>query len=854
MMRPLLRFIVRGWLARLGRTLLAIGGVALGVAVLLAVRTANHSAIEAFGRTLEMVAGKADIEIFAEGDGRFDGGLLPRFRRMQGVQSAAPVYSLPGLAGEQERGVRLLGVDMARDSEMRPWYSADLMDPTDDLAPFTHPRAAMMTEALAAELGLARGDRFPFRHTNRIDTLTLIGLLKGEEISLAQTRDLLVMDLPRAWELEDDQLLLNRIDILLRPGYEAEDAIDAVRTLLPEGLRAEVAGWRRPQAKKMLASFHLNLTALAFVALMVSGFLVFQTVSTTALERRRNAGVLRSIGAGKRFIRQMFLLEGIGLGFLGSLVGIPLGLLLARSAVKAVSRTVQSVYLLETTSELFVTWDTLITSALLGFAVSMLSVWPLALEASRVPPRESLSRQVLEDRLRPRLLAAAGGGFLLLATVITQWPLAAYPVQSGYFASACYILGTALATPWLLGVIHSLFLWLGGSKRSAAVRLGMGVLIRSRHRVTPAIAALATAVAMWLSVDMMVRSFRGTVDTWVRGTITADLVVTSEGGMALRKEELLPLALFSRLQTAPGIADVDHFRSERVPIDGLPTAVAMVDMASVDRQDRLHYKAKLRGEPPTRPIVRGEQACLITEPLAFRANLQPGDTIRFPTPSGEAALQITGVFYDYTSDAGMVLVDRRWFVERWKDDRIESIAVYLPEGATLAEGRAAVVAALPEDAEVEIFTNNELRETVLKVFDNTFAITYALEMVAIMVALLAVGGGMASLVAERQRELAILRAVGASRRQLMKRILFESGLIGGVGWGFGAALGVVLSYVLTFVVNRYSFGWTLALEYPFGQIAFSGVLMITAALAAGAIPALHAARIQVAQGVRVDSE
>lgn len=853
-MRPLSRFVYRGWLSRPGRTLLAIGGVALGVAVLLAVRTANFSAIEAFGRTLEMVAGRADIEVFAEGDGSFDGREFARFTRMPGVRSAAPVYTLAGQVGDSLRGARLLGVDMARDSQMRPWYSAELRAQDDYLAPFTESRSVLMTPALAQELGFEKGDRFLFHHAGIIDTLTLLGLLRGEDVSIAQTRDIMVMDLPRAWELEGHKGRLHRIDLLLKPGIDVNQAAEAIRASLPPGMRAEVAGWKRPQAKKMLASFRLNLTALAFVALLVAGFLVFQTVATTALERRKHAGVLRSIGASRGFIRRMFLLEGLWLGIAGSLVGIPLGLLLARGAVDAVTRTVQSVYLLETTAHLFVTWETILSSALLGIVVSLGSVWPLAVEASRVPPRESMSRQVLEDRMRPRKLALVGALILLTAAILTRYPIQAIPIHSGYATSALYILGVALVTPWLLGVLHRLINMLIGWRLGSALRLGLSVLVRSRHRITPAIAALATAVAMWLSVDMMVRSFRQTVDTWVQGTITADLIITTEGGMSVRKDVLLPLETFTNLQGAPGIEDVDHFRTARVPYKELPTTIAMVDMGSVDRQQRLHYAETIRGESPTEPIVRGEPACLITEPLAFRADLSPGDTIHFPTPSGPAALRITGVFYDYSSDAGMILVDRPWFIEKWQDDRIESIAVYIPDSLSLAEGRQAIRRALPPDVQVEIFTNNELRSSVLETFDNTFAITYALEAVAIMVALLAVGGGMASLVAERRRELAILRSMGGSKAQLMKRVLFESGLIGAIGWGLGSMLGVVLSIVLTFVVNRYSFGWSLALIIPWGQIALSGGLMVAAALLAGAIPAIHASRIPVAQGVRVDSE
>lgn len=852
--RPLTRIVLRSWLSRPLRTFLAIGGIALGVAVLMAVRLANYSAVEAFVRTLEMVAGRADIEVLPVGGGDIPPDLYRPFTLMDEVEAAAPVAILRGTVGEEGRGVQLLGVDMARDSKMRPWYSAELSGGEDPLAVFTTPNGVLMTPAMAEELGLAPGDRFPFTYAGETHKLQVLGLLRGEEVARARTRDIMVMDLPRAWAIRGGPPTLQRIDLLLDEHVNPDRAAEAIRDMLPPGVRAEVSGWRRNQAQRMLASFRMNLTALAFVALLVAGFLVYQTVNTTALERRRMAGILRAVGASRDFVRRVFLAEGLGLGFVGALAGIPLGLALSRAAVKAVTRSVESIYVMESTGQLYLSWEIVATSFLLGLVVSVVAVAPVAREASRVPPRESLARQVLEDRMRPRMLALAGLAFLAVGGALTNWPVPGVPVISGYAAAACFVFGVALATPWLLGVVHTIVSAAAGRWFGAEGRLALGVLVRSRHRISPAVAALATAVAMWLSVDMMVRSFRDTVDTWVHSTITADLIVTSGGSVSVGKRTLMPMESFERLKRVDAFADVDFFRSERVEIGGRLTSVAMVDMESVRRQDRLKYVQRRSEGHPTDPLIAGRQAAIVSEPLAFRMDLGVGDTLRFKGPRGPEALRVSAVFYDYSSDAGMVLVSRDWFAQRWDDREIESAAVYLPPTMSLSRGRSLIRDALPREMEADIFSNRELRDAVLEVFDSTFAITYALEAVAIMVALLAVGGGMASLVAERVRELAILRAIGGSRTQLMRRVLGESGIIGAMGWLLGAALGVVLSMVLTYVVNLYSFGWSLNLKLPWTQFAVSGVLMIAAALLAGALPAWKAARLRIAHGVRVDTE
>lgn len=853
MIPPLPRLVWRGWTSRRIRTLLAVGGIALGVAVLLAVRVANFSAVEAFSRTLEMVAGRADIEVFASGEEGMDPALFAPFTRMEEIEAATPAFMLRGYAGTERRGVRMLGVDMARDSRVRPWYEAELSSDDDPLTLFSTPTGVLMTPALASELGLKRGDRFPFHHSARTDTLTLIGLLKGESVSQARSRDVVVMDLPRAWQFYGGPHVLHRIDLILGPSVVPDEALAAIRQWLPEGVIAERSGWHRPQAQKMLASFRLNLTALAFVALMVAGFLVFQTVSTTALQQRKTAGILRSVGASRRFVRNLFLFEGLSLGVLGAAVGVPLGLLLARGAVRLVSQSISSIYLLEGTQRIFVTAESVLSSVLLGIGVSLLSVWPVAVEASSVPPRESRSNQQLEQRFRYGWIALAGLVLLLVAAVLTRWPVLEFPVRSGYFAAALMVFGTALTTPWLLGALHRIVTggygrWLGSS-----VRLALGVLVRSRHRITPAVAGLATAVAMWLSVDMMVRSFRGTVDNWITSTITADLVVTAGGSFSVGKRDLMPIEIYDYVHDASGLADTDFFKSVRVEIEGLPTTVAMVDMASVRRQGRLSFLETPSGEAtPLDPLVRGDNAVLISEPLSFRANLHVGDTLRFISPLGEEHPVISGVYHDYSSDAGLVLTDRSWYMRRWPDPRLESVAAYLPEGMPLAEGRRIVQSSIPDSFQVEVFSNRDLRSGVLKVFDATFAITYALEAVAIAVALLAISGAMATLVRERKRELALLRSIGGSKKQIMSRVLTEAGLIGLTGWGLGALLGAALSVVLIFVINRYSFGWSLDLILPPGSYVLSLVLMVSASLLAGYLPARTAANAPVAEGISIE--
>ncbi|MBZ0265632.1 FtsX-like permease family protein [bacterium] len=851
-MRPLSRLLFRGWLGRSGRTILAMAGVAIGVAVLLAVRLANYSAIEAFTRSLELIAGRADLEVVAPANGLIPIDIYPKLSRLKSVESAAPIYSLRGRVGENERSVQLMGVDMARDSQLRPWYRAELSEDRSNLELFTNPGAVLITPKLAEELSLSPGDRFPFSHSGKTDTLELIGFLEGEEVAKARSAEFLVIDLPRAWQMDGGLKGLQRIDVILKNGIDPKTAQTALQTFLPEGTEVKLAGYRRPQAEKMLSAFKLNLTALAFVALLVSGFLVYQTVTASALERRTQAGILRSIGAGRGFIIRLFLVEGAALGVVGSLLGVPLGILMASLAGDAVSQTVSSLYLLENTDGYHLSPIIVAGSILLGIIVSILAVTPVAIETSRTPPRENWSRQTLEDKLNPIRLFIVGVGVAILGSWFAIKPIPQFPVIGGYFAAACWVFAMALMTPTLLGWFYKLIIFILKMKAGAYLRLVMGVLVRSRHRVTPAVAALATAVAMWLSVDMMVRSFRGTVDAWVGSTITADLIVTGSGSLAMGKAELMPGSTFETLQNVEAFSDVDCFRSVQLTVNDEQVLLAMVHFPSLAKQQRLTFLETPVDQDPYEAVLNGSRGCFITEPMAFHQKLKTGDTLTVPTPSGDQRLPIFGVYQDYASDKGLVLVDREWFVEKWRDDRVASIAVYLPEDVDNRLGREFIEQNLPEELKAEIFSNAQLRSAVLDVFDNTFAITYALEAVAILVALMAVGGGMAALVTERTRELAILRAMGASHGQTIARVLAESGLLGIVAWILGSVLGTILSLILIHVVNKYSFGWSLVLQIQWSQIILAGVLLVGAALLAGVIPALRAARIPIATSVRFE--
>jgi putative ABC transport system permease protein len=186
-------------------------------------------------------------------------------------------------------------------------------------------------------------------------------------------------------------------------------------------------------------------------------------------------------------------------------------------------------------------------------------------------------------------------------------------------------------------------------------------------------------------------------------------------------------------------------------------------------------------------------------------------------------------------------MDRSLWHRHWRDQAVNALAVYVDKGVDPDRVRTAIEATLAPAQRVSVLSNRGLRTDVLEIFDQTFAITRALNVVALTVAALGVAGAVLAIVMERRREIAVVRALGATRAQISGVIVWEAALIGVVGAGLGMAVGFGISVVLIKVVNVQSFGWTILFSWRFPEVVAAALVAMTAAVMAGWIPARHAA-------------
>jgi putative ABC transport system permease protein len=371
-------------------------------------------------------------------------------------------------------------------------------------------------------------------------------------------------------------------------------------------------------------------------------------------------------------------------------------------------------------------------------------------------------------------------------------------------------------------------------------------LSSSISRISISVAALAVSLSMVTAITIMIGSFRETVRYWVEQTLRAELFVAPATRSNVYSESSLSPEVVRVVAADPRVAAVDPFTSFTVDYQGRPVLLGSGDFAVLLDRGGLLFKAPRQGHSAMRTAM-GEDAAVVSESFALRHRKAVGDGVVLNTPRGQRTFRVAAVYYDYSSDQGVVVLDRSTFRKYFGDQPPRSLAVYLKEGLDPERVRSEILAGLPPEARVFVHTNASLKAEVLRIFDNTFTITYALEIIAVAVAILGVATALVTLILDRKPELALLRWAGAEQRQIRKMVVIEAALLGAVSQGLGVVAGILLSLILVFVINVQSFGWTIQFHLPAGFLLQSSLLILLATALSGIYPALRAGRMPPAR-------
>ncbi len=858
-----------------GRTLLTTLGVALGVAVFVSIRLANHSALASFADTVDAVTGRANLVVQSTSDG-FPDSVYARLARDPRIEAAAPVVQVSALAkpggprpggplptgdrGEYRETLLFLGVDPFVEAPFVRFEA--LAGDTTRRGPraiaralrlLVEPRTVAITGAFADRTGIGADDTLTVLVSGRPVPLVVSQVLRDENLRQAMGGNVALLDVATAQEVFGRAGRLDRVDLIV-PAAARERLRAALAAELPPGVSVDLPQARTRQVENMVAAFALNLTALSFIALLVSMFLVFNAVAMSVLRWRREIGVLRSLGATRGQVTRLFLLEGLLLGATGSALGLALGTLLARGTLAAVGRTLTDLYLVQHANQVRLDGPTYAIGFGLGLVTALASALAPALEAAHTPPGVTMRQgMLLEARRLPVGRWALGGlATLGLAGLVVAWTVREHQPWGGFAAAFLVVAAFTLAAPAFTLAGETLLRRPAEALGGVVGALGARALRDFVARTSVVVASLMLAVGMTVALTIMVGSFRRTVDTWITQTLRGDLYVEPAGHRTSLAATALPDSLVRAARRLPGVRAVDTYRATPLRLGERQVFAVGIDFAVQGRYGHLEFLGGARSADVFREALARNEV-IVTESFAHRFRVRAGDTLRVPAPAGDVALRIAGVFYDYSVEGGAVLMDRGLFARLWHDDRTESLALYLEPGADLARVRNAFVALAGPNRVLHVTPNQDLRRRVLAVFDQTFRITFALQFIAVLVAVLGVVTTLTALILQRGRDIGVLRAVGALRRQVWSIVLVESAILGLLGSLLGCAAGWVLALLLVHVINRQSFGWTIRMTVEPGVFVQAVALMVVTAVLAGLGPARFASDRVAAEAMRVET-
>jgi putative ABC transport system permease protein len=817
-----------------GRSVLGVIAIALGVALGVAVHLVNSSAINEFELAARHLAGEADLVVRGPRAG-FDEALYPKLVRLAQVEAANPAVDLEvPLAGRQD-SLRILGFDPLRAAQVQPSLLPERSSMVLDLFDAD---AILLSPSAAEWLRLRTGDLLAIQVGTRTLELRVAGLLPQG----AYRQRLGVMDVASAqWRL-DRIGRLNRVDLRLKPGTDVQAFSRELQAMLPAGVQSMTPQTEGDRGANLTRAYRLNLDMLALVALFTGAFLVFSSQVLALLRRRTQFALLRTIGVTRWALAGQLLVEGALIGMLGAALGVLLGYTLARYALALVGADLGAGYFRGIAASLEAEPETLAWFASLGVLFALLGAAAPAWEAARRPPARALRAGDEEEGLKSvpafwwGVASVVAGLLLARAPAVDGLPIA------GYVAIGMVLLGAVLVMPRLVKACLDIL----PPPAPAPAAIAVAQLKAAPRQAAISVAAIVTSFSLMVSMLIMVSSFRSSLEAWLDRMLPADLY--------LRAARFGETAFFSpeeqaRIAATPGVERAAFIRSQNLLLtpERPPVALLAGPVEPADPEKVLALTSPpvaLRpGDPP--PVW-------VSEVAADLYGMRVGDRVRLPLGGEPLTYTVAGIWRDYARQNGAIAMNRNLYVEVTGDRLVNDVALWLAPGTVATDVQRLVLERLLDPPAVEIATTREVRDISLALFDRTFAITYALEIAAILIGLFGVSVSFSAQALARRREFGVLRHIGMSRREIGAMLGCEGGLIAALGVLMGLLTGWVVGLILIHVVNRQSFHWSMELHLPWLPLALLAALVIAAAIVTAVWSGRAAMSDDVVRAVRED--
>jgi putative ABC transport system permease protein len=813
-------------------TFLSIIGIALGIGLFTGVKVASDRAIESFESDIRGINPQVNYEIFDTSGIDFNEEIYRDVRDIE--EDSFPVLKTFGYVPRVNETIDIVGI-----YSVKALRFFDLSPDKFDIKNFYRElNGVIVTKKFADRHDLKKGDVVKPLVYDREYSLKIVDILDTDSL----IANMVLMDIGNLQEYFQKAGILTRIDIL-----SDEKTAEEISTILPYNLRIEKKEVVFKNQKSLIASFRYNLQFVSLIAILVGIFLLYSTVFISVVKRRTEIGILRSLGTDKKTVILLFTIQGMLLGFIGSIVGILLGQIAAYFSVIAVEKTISTIYSTVPVTEYVITKQDAFIALTLGLVVSLLASIIPSYEAAKIKPNESSREGSFEGKYRgyQKFFLLAGMLFICSGIGLSYVDYLHAPFDFpilAYIGILLIIAGFAFVCPFYLSMLLKVMRRPVERMFRAVGKITFGDMRGNIFRFSVAIMSVAISSALIIALLTLIFSLRSSLKGWINHYITADVYIKPDSCKSNYCYHPMSDEIATIVEGFPEVAGVDKFRTLQLEFLGKRVVAGFADIEIKRKYSRKRYFEK-GYDKILAEMESDEKVAGISEYLSIKYGIKKGDTIKLNTPSGIAEFTVNDVYSSYSTTSGFIYLDRKWLREFWGLDDSTQFSVYVKDGVDIDEFIYKLNGRLLPDYSLEIMNNQELRQKIMNIFNSSFAITYAIELIAIIVSLIGVVNTLLALVFERKREISIIRYLGGSWKQIKQNMILSAGIVGITGIFLGMLLGPLMSIIFINVVNKISFGWEIHFKIPVMYMISITILLFFTTLLAGLLPSKVARKI-----------